>query len=316
MSIFDQIRTNAKKVVEQAEHVTISDQAIEELSLRPPQKQDFSTDPARRFRGDVTTTVDFVLMLDAVNFGAGWRDDLRREGSLSGDQRFYSTIMGALDRYVTQNGVPPAEDLRDISMNRLSQIFELAADKTAASQLLLRFQESLKDYASYLLEHHNGSGIDLVQSCSGSADKFVRSLASIPSYYDVSDYKGLSIPLYKRAQIAAADLQYALEHKGPVFQDIDDLTAFADPALPQILNALGVLEYSGQLQKIIDSQTELPSGCPEEVEIRAATIEAIERIRAANPHMRVMDIDFVLWNMAGQEDLKYHPRHITKTMSY
>lgn len=316
MSIFDDIRTRAKEVVEMADHVTISDRAVKNLSLKPLRRQDLSIDPARRFRGDAATTIDFVLMLDAVNFGSGWRDDLRREGSLAGDQRFYSSIMEALDRYVDQNGLPDARTLQDISISHLSEIFGLAADKPAASTLLSLFQKSLKDYASYILDHHDGSGLRLIESCSGSAEKLVQSLSEIPSYRDQSVYKGLRVPFYKRAQISAADLHYALESEGPVFEDIDDLTAFADPALPQILNAFGVLSYSAHLQSMIDSKTELAPGSQEEVEIRAATIEAVEWIRKANPSMRVMDIDFALWNMAGAKDLKNRPRHITKTMSY
>lgn len=316
MTIFDQIRQAAKAVVQKADHVSISDKAIERLPVSLPERQDFSADPARRFRGDTAGTVDFVLMLECVNFGSGWRDDLRAEGSLPKDRRFYTTIMNALEKYTSTNGIPDALELKDMDVASLSDVFGLCPDKPGARQLLGWFQKSLAQYADYLLQHYNGSGYELFKKSGALADRLVSELARIESFQDVAEYKGLRVPFYKRAQIAAADLHYALESQGRVFEDIDELTAFADPALPQILHAFGVLEYSPHLQNLIKSKTELRPGSPEEVEIRAATIEAVDRLHTATPSMRVMDIDFALWTMAGGKDLKHHPRHITKTLNY
>ena len=53
---------------------------------------------------------------------------------------------------------------------------------------------------------------------------------------------------------------------------------FADYRVPQILRHLGIFEYSDQLSQKIDSLQELPYSCPEEVEIRAATVVAVEMI--------------------------------------
>jgi hypothetical protein len=54
---------------------------------------------------------------------------------------------------------------------------------------------------------------------------------------------------------------------------------FADYRVPQTLRLVGIFEYSPELaQKIDDDQSELPYSCKEEVEIRACTVIAVEKI--------------------------------------
>ena len=95
---------------------------------------------------------------------------------------------------------------------------------------------------------------------------------------------------------------------------------FADYRVPQILRSLGVMEYSDTLAKKIDAHDEIPFGSEEETEIRAATVVAVEKIRAAleKRGMKLLDIecDWVLWN---QGELKRHeiaPHHRILTIYY
>ena len=63
------------------------------------------------------------------------------------------------------------------------------------------------------------------------------------------------------------------------FVDIDQITMFADYRVPQLLNEYKIMEYTKELQLTIEKKVELCSGCKEEVEIRAATIIAVEKIK-------------------------------------
>lgn len=86
--------------------------------------------------------------------------------------------------------------------------------------------------------------------------------------------------LYKRAQIFAADLWGAFKDQGyGKFYDISSITIFADYIVPAVLRQLGVLKYSSALSSLIDSKTEVCSGSEEEIEIRACTIYAVEKMR-------------------------------------
>lgn len=86
--------------------------------------------------------------------------------------------------------------------------------------------------------------------------------------------------LYKRAQIFAADLWGAFKGQGyGYFYDISSVTIFADYIVPAVLRQLGVLRYSLELSSSIDAKDEISPGSEQEVEIRACSIVAVEKMR-------------------------------------
>lgn len=88
------------------------------------------------------------------------------------------------------------------------------------------------------------------------------------------------MPFYKRAQLATADIARA----GVVeLQDLDHLTAFADNLVPHVLRLDGVLRLDPGLTARIEAGERLVHGSPEEVELRACAVHAVE-------------IDSALWN--------------------
>lgn len=106
------------------------------------------------------------------------------------------------------------------------------------------------------------------------------------------------------------------------FEDIDTLTAFSDYKLPQLLRTAGVLIYENDLSRRIDNYTALPQGSREKIEIRAATIQAVELLRE-----RIEDytgakiftclLDNCLWWMSQSEEFgEQSPHHRTRTIYY
>jgi len=86
--------------------------------------------------------------------------------------------------------------------------------------------------------------------------------------------------LYKRAQIFAADLWGAFKGQGyGEFHDIGSVTIFADYIVPAVLRQLGVLKYSSALMNTIEANNEIVSGTEEEVELRACSVYAVEKMR-------------------------------------
>lgn len=103
---------------------------------------------------------------------------------------------------------------------------------------------------------------------------------NITGFRDHSVYKGRQVFLYKRAQIFAADIWGAFKGKRyGEFYDIDSITIFADYIVPAVLRQLGVLRYSSALARIIEANSEIGSGSEEEVELRACSVYAVEKIR-------------------------------------
>lgn len=70
-----------------------------------------------------------------------------------------------------------------------------------------------------------------------------------------------------------------LEQQPFTFYDIDQLTCFADYRIPQLLRAEGIFVYSVSLASRIDQYQELYPSSIEEIEIRAGTVVAVDRMR-------------------------------------
>ena len=197
---------------------------------------------------------------------------------------------------------------------------------------------SLAELGRGLQQHYGGSALALVRAAASSAPALVRLLLlHFPCFNDVASYTSAStgetrvVHFYKRAQICVGDLWAAFGGGGSVggggggalppadFSDMHRLTAFADYRLPQLLRDRGVLTYAPALAAAVDAQQELPAGGAWEVEIRAATVEAVERIRAAgSTALTSVELDWRLWN-AGEELQKagkLRPHHRTRSTFY
>lgn len=146
-------------------------------------------------------------------------------------------------------------------------------------------------------------------------------LVSFPSFQDRSLYQEREILFAKRAQLLIADLCQML--KGTEYGHVDGvetLTACADYKLPQILRKLGILTYAPNLEKNIDTKMEILHGTPEEVELRAHTIWAVERltreIRKRNPSILPMEVNDHLWLATQEKFPDDKPYHRTRTTAY
>jgi hypothetical protein len=174
------------------------------------------------------------------------------------------------------------------------------------AELLGLFSRALNDLGNYVLKEFGGSFQALVDAADGSAERLVTILKEMPFYQDVG--------FYKRAQLAAADLAVA---KVAQFGDLDRLTIFADNLVPHVLRMDGILEYAPHLLASIEREELIPVGSPEEREIRACALHAVELIAAALRHtVTSMQLDYVLWNRGQLAAYKARPRHRTRTVFY
>lgn len=126
-----------------------------------------------------------------------------------------------------------------------------------------------------------------------------------PSFRDEASYGHEKVTFLKRAQILVADVWACFEGDGwGRFEDIDQLTIFADYRIPQVLHYFDVLQYSDQLiDRLRKDDGLLENGEKMEVEIRAASIHAIELVRqqmrqitaAGTSLPNSIQLDFFLW---------------------
>jgi len=318
-----EVLKTAQEVAEKSLLVKIDEQALmnfsEKLSAEKIAAPSWNT--FYHFYGKKEETIAYLLVLDSINFcfwpalgNPKWEIEYQSE-KFSGYFALAASLKKALE-----SGVPltNAQYLAKLSLKEFKNILGGTGDL----QLLEFRVRSLNELGRMLMREYQGKAYALVEAAAQSAIQLVRLVADkLPSFRDKAEYQGKKVFFYKRAQLFAADLCGASQGKEwGFFHDIDLLTAFADYKLPQVLRHVEVLRYEKALAQKVDHHTLLDAGSPEEVEIRANTIWAVELIRqellVQGKNLKAMEIDWILWNLGQQEDYRKHPYHRTLTVFY
>jgi putative queuosine salvage protein len=305
VSLLAEIRAACAEVAARARFVTIDETRIEAYGRSLP-LAGAEVSPSSRehlLTGGLEERAAFFLILDAINFGSGWFPTLRTEGN-SG---YYTIALGLKRRFESQ-GEWSAGSLTDIQASELAAVF----DQDEEHPLMELFAESLHDLGRHVHDEFGGSYYKVVESAAGSAPALVELLAAWQSFFDVSEYDGLRVPFFKRAQIAASDIAGAgVAELG----DLDQLTMFADNLVPHVLRLDGVLDYSPDLAERIERDVPIEHGSPEEVEIRACALHAVELLSHATA-TPARTLDYVLWNRGQEPSYKARPRHRSPCTAY
>ena len=252
-------------------------------------------------------TAGFWLTLDAINFGSGWFPSLRKRAEPTG----YRTIAAGVRRRFETEGHWTAAHLAKIGDGELAHWL----DQDAEHELIGLMAESLRDLGANVQRLYGSSFAGLVDSAQGSAIRLVETLALWRSFADFSTYDGREIPFLKRAQLVAADLQRAGVAD---FGDLEQLTMFPDNLVPHVLRLDGVLWFDPQLVARIEQGELIEHGSPEEVEIRACAVHAVELLVAAagSSGTTAAQIDEILWNRGQAPGYKAVPRHRSRSTAY
>jgi hypothetical protein len=306
-NIFRVMRDGFAFVAERAVHVRINydrlDAYVKTLPQNPPANV-FDRD--NHFIGTNEQTAAFVMILDALNFGSGYKPYLKKEGFTLKNGSLYFTVA---------NGLKSAfESGTTVNEENIADILGLPSEGRYSQEFAAHTRQSLRELFS-LVNH--GEFYDFVKGCDGSVSACVKKITQLPLFQDSHNYKGGKIGIYKRAQILAADLHLAFGHLGEViFYDVDQLTMFADNAVPHVLNTDGILTYSDELSEDIANGTLLQSGSEQEIEIRACAAHVVE-VLAKKMALRAMDVDHILWHRSSENHIyKASPTHLTLTTDY
>jgi hypothetical protein len=291
-------------VVAQAESVTIEEAAIaayaqslpEPGEMPPPNPEAHITTGSRQLRAA------FFLSLDAINFGSGWFPTLRKREGRSG---YYTVAMGLRDHFAS-HGAWNATEMAGLQAADLAAIL----GQDPEHELMELFARSLNDLGRRIEKDFDG---DFLAPIADSAVATATELARWDCFADRSAYKGRDIPIYKRAQIAAADLHGV---GVATFADLHRLTLFADNLVPHVLRLDGILLFNAELIGRIESGGLLTHGSAEEVEMRCGAIQVAELIAAERPDLTAQQIDNLLWHRGGGPQYKAVPRPRCRCTAY
>lgn len=313
-----------KCVIQSPQYVTIDCQRLAEL-CRQWAKQPFVTPPwdtsVHYTSPDPEQLANYILVLDCLNF-CFWPDPgekpwtIEYRGQTYGG---YQALAASLKRAV-EDGLPltRADWLENADMLEVAKIFQ----GQAQIPLIEKRLENINEVGQVLRQEFDGSFSTAVRECQQCAPKLACLMADyFKSFCDTPEWHGQTIRILKRAQITVVDLYGSFGGRGlGEFKDIGNLTAFADYKIPQVLRALGVLQYCPSLAAKVDNYQLLPAGSDEEIEIRVSMIWAIEYIcqeLAKLGHPRApYELDWFLWNLGQQVLPGQAPYHRTRTIYY
>jgi hypothetical protein len=298
VSLPDRVRDACAWVAARARFVHLDLEAIEAYATTLPSCRKVSPSVTKRqlgAGGAAEAAAGFAICMNAINFGSGWWPTIRKRPGHSG----YATMAAGVEERFGAQGPWNAEELVAMEAETIAGVL----DQDPAHPLMAQFAAALRDVGAHLGREGGGRYLGLVEEA-GSVPDLAAIFASWDSFADVSTYKGREIPFYKRAQLAAADLHRA---GVTVLPGIERLTAFADNLVPHVLRVDGVLKLDADLEQRIEAEELLEHGSPEEVELRAGAVHAVELLAAAGS-LSPAEIDAALWNRGRDQRYKSRPR--------
>jgi len=321
------VLTSTAPVVRDAKLVRLDSGAILALAARwatAPWPASDAAFAALHFADGTERTANWVLLLDALNFcfwadagRARWRVAWQGE-TLDG----YNALAAALSRAVA-DGRPlwDAAYLAALDAETLRDILR-PADGYPDIPLFDERLANAREVGATLLARYGGQFARVVDAAGHDAVDLALLLArDFSSFADTALWRGERVVFLKRAQICVADLHALFGGHGVgALSGLAELTAFADYKLPQLLRRFGALVYAPELASLVDTYTLISSGSEPEVEIRAATIWAVELLRRAlaahGVTQRPSAIDYRLWAESQTHLPDERPYHRTRTISY
>lgn len=271
--------------------------------------------------GNFQDDLQLVFAEDAVNF-CFWADSNKPkwqvewpEGNVISSGWF--ALKTCFQRALTET--TPISDARYLSLINREQTRALfRSSNNIEIPLLKERMGNLQEVGRILLQKFNGHFINVLDKSKGDAIGLVRLIyQNFSSFRDTRMFEEEEIFFLKRAQICASDVFYVLlRHNQKPLKNLDQLTAFSDYRLPQMLRQFGVLQYSPDLADKIDNYVLIPEGSREELEIRSATIWGVEMIRQQLKKYTAAQIDHAIWFLSQEFKSVAKPHHRTRTIFY
>ncbi|KAK4584840.1 hypothetical protein RGQ29_022501 [Quercus rubra] len=281
----DDVRASSAWVATHSSHVVVDSAGIEKVvdNIGPIPKVEWDFEGIHYFDNG-PLTVQYLFVLDALNF-CFWPDkELNYDHLASGLKAALQNDQSAFD----------ADRLQKYTGPQLRELLKWPRPLPLEDERV----RLLHEVGCELERSFDGKASNLVKSCGKSALKLVALVTRhFPGFRDHTLYKGHQVFLYKRAQIFVADLWGAFKGQAyGQFNDIGSITIMADYIVPAVLRQLGVLRYSSTLASTIEANSEIGPGSEEEVELRACSVHAVEKMRELISMKSGKQVQSSFWN--------------------
>jgi len=299
----------SREIANEAKFIKINNSAVDKLAADLAKILKNPTDEALGVKttGEIEDDIQQVFLIDSINFcfwaekdKPKWLVEYPTGKKASGGWYSLTKVFErALDEKIP---ILDVDYLLNLNEKEARHLFR--GGNNIEVPLFKERLKCLKDSAKVLKGKYSSEFINVLKRAENDAVKLIEIVCK--------DFKYFRDPFLKRAQILPKDLSYL---KGIKIKNLDELTAFADYRLPQVLRHYNVLIYDTKLARKIDNYVLIKAGSGEETEIRAATVWACELLKK-KLNTNAGNIDNGLWLLSQDLKTTMLPHHRTYTIFY
>ena len=256
-----------------------------------------------------------IFILDSINF-CFWEKKGKQKWTIEHPKGQvydgWNALVASFDRAL-ENDIPLLDPgyLSGLSETDAHHTFRGTEGKRIP--LLKQRTAILRESGRILQKDFNGNIKNLIKQADyDAANIALTTIKHFPSFRDSSRINGRKVNFFKRAQIFAYDLSLL---KDMNMTNIENLTAFADYKLPQLLRSFGILRYRRSLARKVDTMELISKHNREEIEIRSATIWVCDQI-VKILNVPAVTVDNALWYLSHSGARTMKPYHRTLTICY
>ncbi len=307
--ILDKIISTCKKVSENAKHVKINyerlDEIIRDIDLSQ-MKYWLDSNPFDLLDFDTPTIINFLLVYHTIGDYCFWGDPKweieTKTGKLDGS---FAMMYLLIERLKSGEGF-------DMSFDEFKM---LLAGNVEIPLLQDRFDNLV--CMNKFLKEKGKDFYSLVEPLKVDRELFDYIISNLHYFADESYYNGNLVYFYKRAQLLTSDILHVREMKQKAAVDYSHLVGCADYKIPQVMRCYGILEFDDELASLVEQKIEITPGSEMEVEIRACDIVVIDYIaRKLNEKVSRIDINDYIWLLGQDKSRMLKPYHRTLTNKY
>lgn len=269
--------------------------------------------------------IDFIMVGTVIDTAfTDFRTHVKFQMDYAGEHHSDSDALFACMKRAMDNGIPILDGKYLAKMTRtdMEKVFAGNIEMPMLDEKLALLHEA----GAILAAKYDGRFYNFIQSCSpklydNGKGLVERLAAEFPRFNDVSQYDGHEIKIYKLTQLGYWQIYSGLHSTGAFkLEDPQKMTAFADYIVPVGLRLMGMVSYSPELERTINTYQMIPRDSRQEIEIRAHCLYAtalladeVNKIRPKDQQIIIPQIDARMWTHFHTTSW---PHHLTKTIMY
>lgn len=254
--------------------------------------------------------VNFLLIFDSIDFSfwgnPKWTVELKNGKKEDGA---YALMESLLEYF---------EDTKNLDFTKVSfEDFKDILKGNIEIPLLEERYKIVQNVSRVVNEKMNSSFYNYIKDVHDDKTLFNIIVNNFKSFEDKRMVECQNVYFYKLAQLLTSDILSLRKEAEKIDVDLSNLKGCSDYKIPQILRGLGVINYSDELSNMVDNKKILGENSRFEVEIRAAVIVSIDRIKEElNGKLLSIEINDLLWELSHDKAIELKPYHLTRTTSY